>query len=150
MSVFLSLSNVTVIGNGHTFNSFASANDAVQFDQVEIAQVEYGANRDMIASSVGQDGGSMTLKLLANSEDVAYMQQRITEQQNGSVIIWKFTINYNDINAVTRCTGGVLTDVPLAQTIGSGISPVMEYTWMFQKIESDYSQARMQPPTLRS
>ncbi len=129
-----SIEQTTVILNGHTVTGWSDDADALGMPNVDLANVVRGADGKMVASSTGEKGGPIVIKLLANSPSTKFLMNMVVAQQNGASVSWNGIIRdaINQINVIL--TNGTLSNAPLGQTIGKGEAANREFTFEFERI----------------
>jgi hypothetical protein len=129
----LDLSSVTL--NGHTFSGWSGDEDALTLpDSSELAMFVKGADGKIIAGRTGERGGEVSIKLLANSPSVQFMQTAVLALKNGASIQWEGLIKYND-NSLATLIKGILIKAPLGLTLGKGVAKTMTYVFEFELID---------------
>lgn len=146
MTTAVSIIGTTVIINGHTVSGWSSDSDALMMpSDVELAQVERGADGKMIASRTGNLGGTVQFKLLANSPSTQFFAQQASHIQRGGMVEFNGSVRYSS-GMVTRMERGVMTKAPLGQTLGSGPAPARVFEFEFEQVLSNYDGARFDSP----
>lgn len=146
MSTFVSIEDTDVVINGHTVEGWSDDADALTLPDVELASVTRGADGRMVASSTGNKGGEVTIKLLPNSPSTQFFSQRAAEIVGGAVIIFHGLIRNSRLGFSTRLSRGVLMTAPLGQTLGKGEAAAREFTFEFEEILPNYDGARPSLP----
>lgn len=127
--------------NGHDVTGWSDDTDALSFPNIDLASIKRGADGGMIATSTGDKGGPVILKLRANSPSAKFFQNAVTAQINGAAVLWNGL--YRDpVNGVTvALVNGTLVNAPLGPTMGKGDVANREFTIEFQLVVADYSGA---------
>jgi len=104
-------------------------------DAVELANTKKGATGIMCASSTGEQGGPVSIKVLPNSPLVDRMYAYIVLHKNSNI---SFPVHLTITNKKTGdtqvCTNGVLTKAPEGVTYGKGEASNMTYEFEFERI----------------
>lgn len=122
--------------NGHRVQGFSDSGDCLSFpDASEIAAFKKGATGKMVASSTGEKGGPVSIKLLPNSPSVPFFTRLIKQIDNGVPV----TFSGNWINPVAgeqiELSGGALITAPRGTTYGKGEVAEKVYVFEFERIE---------------
>jgi len=116
---------------------WSDSSDCLSFpDAQEIASFKKGADGKMCASTNGERGGSLVIKVLANSPFVDKMAAYIALAKRGKVA----AITFNWLNSISgdniSCRNGVLTEAPVGgPTYGKGEAGEVVYTFEFESID---------------
>ena len=132
--IFTSLDISTVTLNGKKFDGWAEGDSLVFPDASEIAQFVKGADGKMSASSTGEKGGGVTIKLLPNSPLVNFMQTQVLAITNGAAITWEGSVIFSD-GSTAAMEKGVLLKTPMGYTLGKGSAKDMSYIFEFEVID---------------
>jgi len=147
MSIAINLTGTTVVIDGHTVTGWSDDADALMMpDEVELAQVQRGADGLMVASLTGIRGGEVQLKLLASSESAQFFGRLVTHMLNGGWRESSGTIRYAN-GVVTHLERGILTTAPLALTAGQGSVATRIFRFEFERIITNYDSGRYSSPT---
>lgn len=134
MSLVQALDLSAVVLNGVTITGWSQDEDALTLpDASELYKIERGADGKMIGGRTGEDGGQVTLKLLANSPSVAVLQGFRLAEENGAVVAWNGIIKYNN-GSINTLLNGLMTTAPKGNTLGKGVPKVMSYIFEFESI----------------
>ena len=68
-----SLEQTTVTLNGHTVTGWSDDTDALSLPSIDLSNVKRGASGEMVATTTGEKGGPVTIKLLPNSPSVIFV-----------------------------------------------------------------------------
>lgn len=133
-----SLENVSVILNGHTVQGFSEDADALSLPNIDLANVVRGADGGIVATSTGDKGGPVILKLRPNSPSVPFFMSAMAAQQNGASLSWNGIIRDSQNQTNVSLTGGTMTNGPTGQTMGKGSTANREFTFEFERVIPDY------------
>ncbi len=136
-----SLEQTTVEINGHTVTGWSDDGDALSLPDIELTNVKRGADGIMTASTTGEKGGPVILKLLPNSPSTKFFSSLVTTILNGGRVQLDGTI-FDPINNITvNLSRGVLMTAPLGQTQGKGETANREFTIEFERVIPNYDAA---------
>lgn len=136
-----SMEQATLELNGHTFTGWSDDADALSMPTVDLANIKRGADGKMTATSTGDKGGPVVIKLLPNSPSASFMMRAVAAQQNGASVKWNGTWRDSINQVVVALAGGVLSNAPLGQTLGKGETANLEFTIEFERVTPDYQAA---------
>ena len=136
MSNFSSIEGTKLTLNGVTISGFSDDSEALMIDTVEIGAVKYGADGVMTATTTGNKGGKLTVKLMPTSESVKFLNAVATAQQAGIRIVFNGGIVNIDNGASVALSVGVMTNYPPMASLGKGEFGDMTYEFQFQNIIS--------------
>lgn len=142
---FVSLRTCTLImnpsasGGGHLVQGWADEDEALTMPTTTLANVSRGADGKMQASSTGNDGGPVEIKLLATSPSTKYFATAVADAKNGNPKTFDAHLNDRANGVQTVMSNGVLTDVMDGPSLGQGSASTITYTIEFERIISDYS-----------
>lgn len=135
---FVSLRNCTFTINGHVVEGWADEDEALTFPSTTLANVTRGADGKLQASSTGNLGGPVEIKLLANSKSAAWFAAKVNHLKRGGRTVFNANL-IDEVNNVNVVMGnGVLTDVMDAPSMGQGAAGTMNYTIEFETIYPGY------------
>ena len=104
-------------------------------DSVELANTKKGATGMMCASSTGEKGGTVSIKVLPNAPLVDRMYAYIVLHKNSKIDIPVHLVVTNKRTGDTNvCMNGVLTKAPEGVGYGKGEASNMTYEFKFEKI----------------
>ena len=146
MSLHFSAEHTTLILNDHRVVGFSADADAISFPDLELAQVERGADGLMVVSSTGNKGGQFIIKLMPNSPSTQFFMQQITQIQRGAAIEFGGTINNEVVRVSGRLDRGAIITGPAGQTIGKGSAAAREFIFEFETLLSNYDGANFVAP----
>ena len=134
---FINIRNGTFTINGHVVEGWADEDDALMFPTRTLAQVTRGADGKMQASSTGNLGGPVEIKLLATSKSHAFLAKQVAHLNQGGRVV--FNAVWNDpVNGVkVSCNRGVMTDIMDHASLGAGTASTVPYTIEFEEIITD-------------
>lgn len=142
---FINLRNSTLILNGHTVEGWADEDDALMFPQTTLANVTRGADGKMQASSTGNVGDGIEIKLLATSRSVAFFGKQVQHLKNGGRVVFNGTFIDNINNTTVSLERGVMTEAPDHASLGQGAAGTVTYKIEFEEIKPDFSGTRGYP-----
>lgn len=136
-----SLEQMTLTLNGHSVTGWSDDTDALSLPSIDLSNIKRGASGEMVATTTGEKGGPVTIKLLPNSPSVKFFQNLITSIQQGGRVEFNGSI-VDSVNGITvSLQRGVMQNAPLGPTIGKGEVANREYVIEFERVEADYSAA---------
>ncbi len=133
------IENVDVVINDHRVTGWSEDADALMMPDIDLAAVTRGADGLMTSTSTGDKGGAVVLKLKPNSNSTKFFNNLITTVLNGGSIRLDGYIRDNLNNIYVELTKGVLTTVPLGQTLGKGEAANREFMIEFERVIPDYT-----------
>lgn len=141
MSTIVSITDTTCILNGHLIRGWSDDADALMLPDIEVANIIRGADGLMVASSTGDRGGEVTIKLLANSPSAAFLFGQAGLILRGARIIFNGSIRNARMGMSTRLDRGVMKTLPGGQTMGKGEAAAREFVFEFQEVLPNYDGA---------
>ena len=120
--MIFNLEQTVVEINGHNVTGWSDDTDALSMPTIDIAAVKRGADGLMVASSTGDKGGPVILKLLANSPSTKFFMNLVSTIQNGGRVEFNGTVNDQANGYAIRLERGILMNTPLGQSLGKGES----------------------------
>ena len=142
----ISLEATTVRINGHTVTGWSEDTDALTLPDIELANVMRGADGKMVASSTGNKGGSVTLKLLPNSPSTQFLQQQVARILRGAQVHWDGVIVNAQAGFNVVLQGGILMTAPVGQTMGKGEAAARTFVFEFETVLPNYDAANFTGP----
>lgn len=146
---FVSLRTCTLTMNpgqdgsgGHVVQGWADEDESLTMPTITLANVSRGADAKMQASSTGNDGGPVEIKLLATSPSTKYFGSAVLQAQKGNPKTFDAYLSdtVNKVETVMR--NGVLTDIMPGPSLGQGSASTVTYTIEFETIHADYSGSK--------
>ena len=144
--MFISLEGTTFILNGHVVEGWSEATDALSLPDIELAQVQRGADGKMVASSTGNKGGEVQIKLLANSPSCQFLMQQMAQIMRGARVVWEGSIHNAQAGFSVTLGRGVLMTAPAGQTMGKGDVPERVFVFEFETVLPNYDAAIFSGP----
>ena len=144
--MFISLEGTTVILNGHVVGGWSEATDALTLPEIELAQVQRGADGKMVASSTGNKGGEVQIKLLANSPSTQFLEQQVAQIMRGAAVVWDGSIRNAQAGFGVTLGRGVLMTAPAGQTMGKGEVAERVFAFEFETVLPNYDAATFSGP----
>ena len=100
-----------------------------------------GADGQMFASSTGERGGEVGIKLLPVSRSHRFMQQQMAQILGGQTVRWNGTVENSAQGFSTSLRNGVLKTGPAGNTVGKGSAANREYLFHFEVVLPNYDGA---------
>lgn len=144
MGIDVSISNTTVVVNGHTVSGWSEDTDALLLPDLTIANIKRGGDGRMTSSGTGDQGGPVTFKLLPTSPSTQFFMNLGTTQRSGGSVEFNGTVRYNDTGIVVELNRGIMTQLPSGQTVGKGSSATQMFIIEFESVVPDYSAANLE------
>lgn len=138
---YINLRNHTFTLNDQRIEGWADEDDALTIPSITLANVTRGADGKLQASTTGNLGGPVEVKLLATSASVKYMSGYVSHVQNGGRVVFQGVLTDHSNGTVTTMTNGVLTDVMPGPSLGGGAASTVTYTIEFETIIANYDAA---------
>ena len=146
MSLFFSIEHTTVELNGHVCEGWSEDEDAFMVPDIELANIIRGADGKMLAISLSNRGGEITLKFLPTSRSAAFFAQQAAQIRLGAAVIF----NGQSVNSQTgvslRMERGVLKQAPMGQTQGKGAAAAREFVFEFESLIPNYDANNFTAP----
>ena len=146
MVVIQSQRNISLLLQGHRFQSFAEEEEPVSFDAPEMLSVKYGDDGTMYVKSSGMLGGEMTVRLAPTSRSAGWCLTRRMEVKRGTPMVLAGTYSDPNRNYSADLRGGVLVSCPTAVTPGT----TFEATFKFEEIDAHSEGALFGDPPGRT
>ena len=134
---------------GHIVRGWSEDADALMMPEAfELMMTRRGGDGQLIGSPTNDQGGPISLKLLANSSSTAFFMRAGTSQKKNpkSVICWHGGIENISQNYKFVVTHGVMTHMPLGQNAGKSTAANQVFSFDLQVIDPDYEMAAFQNP----
>ena len=141
MSNYISIETSTLTLNNTVITGFSDDTDALAIPDVDIAVVKRGADGRMTATSTGNKGGPVTIKLLPTSKSVPFLSSLSEQQKNGSrVVISGSVVDHQNGSSVSLSNGSIATYTPFSPR-GKGEVGNMNYIIEFERVDGNYESA---------
>lgn len=136
MSREMNINQGKCIVNGFLVSGWSDDSDCLMFpDAVEMAVVKKGADGKKISTRTGERGGSVTIKVLANSPFAAFMSRNIKNIDANQDVNFDLSWANPSVGEYIRCTGGTLITAPKGSVYGKGEVANKIYVIDFESIE---------------
>ena len=147
MAAMLSVEDTTVIVNGRTLEGgFSDDADCIMWDSRTLTNVKTGADGGEIHMRTGDRGGSLTLKLLADSADDDYLANlRNTYVEGGVVTLDCEIVHHRAGHREFGEMGSFMEDSP-GKTLGKGDVANRMYKMRFKTVRDDRSGSLLGTP----
>ena len=138
----VSLERTTVTLNGHTIQGWSEDADALTMPgDHELVTTRRGADGMLAGFGTGARGGEISIKLLPIGPSTRFFMQQVTAILGGQRVVWEGSISNEETGAGFTLTRGVMTKVPLGQTMGSGDFANQVFVFEFEEIVPSYDGA---------
>jgi len=144
MSSFFDLGSSTLTLNGTTITGFSDATDCFSIEQLDMSTVRRGADGGMTASSTGNRGVNITLKLLPTSNSVKFLSKLLERHNRGDRVVFNGTFVSAANGTSLSMINGVFTSGTIYPTLGKGESSDMEYVIAFESTSGNFESANFE------
>jgi hypothetical protein len=141
MNNLVGLDVTSLVINDVLITGFSEDSDAITIPKIERAVVKYGGDGRMVAMTTGKRGGVVTIKLLASSPSVPFMNDlSLTAQAGAGISVYGLLRSNTQLSSCAFQRGYFTSDTPYASMGASSVSSY-EYEIGFEVIAADFSSA---------
>ena len=141
MSILFNITDTVVTLNSTIITGFSDDADALEFSDIDLANIKRGSDGRMTGATTGNRGGQMTMKLLSTSDSVKFLSSLAEQQKNNATVVFNGACVNLVNNASVFMSRGVLITYPPFPTLGKGEVGNMNYVFEFESITGNFEAA---------